>query len=37
MKKAHAKKISEGQKKSWRKGGPSRLAYERRMRKRKRV
>ncbi len=32
MNKIHRKRISEGQRKSWAKGGPSRLAFEKRKR-----
>jgi hypothetical protein len=32
MRKAHALAIAEGKKKSWRKGGASRIAYEKRQR-----
>ncbi len=32
MKKSHVKAISEGQRKSWMKGGTMRLAYEKRRR-----
>ncbi len=32
MNKIHRKRISEGQRKSWAKGGPSRIAFEKRRR-----
>ncbi len=32
MNESHRRKISKGQRKSWQKGGPSRLAYEKRRR-----
>ncbi len=32
MRRSHAKAISEGQRKSWTKGGASRIAYEKRRR-----